>query len=49
MMLSITRRTTMTRFFPTTMTAAYLAFASLATWVLCESGALNNATPVFFH
>lgn len=39
----------MIRFFPTTLIAAYLGFATFATWVLCQSDALNNAAPVFFH
>jgi hypothetical protein len=40
---------TMIRIFPTAMTAAYLAFTSLATWLLCETDALSVAAPVFFH
>jgi hypothetical protein len=39
----------MIRIFPTAMTAAYLAFTSLATWLLCETDALSVAAPVFFH
>lgn len=39
----------MIRYLPTTLTAAYLALTSLATWVLCETDALTNAAPLFFH
>lgn len=39
----------MIRIFPATMTAAYLAVTSLATWLLCETDALSAAAPVFFH
>lgn len=39
----------MTRAHPTALTAAYLAFTSLATWLLCETDALSSAAPLFFY
>jgi hypothetical protein len=39
----------MIRIFPTAMTAAYVAFTSLATWLVCATDALSAAAPVFFH
>jgi hypothetical protein len=39
----------MTRFFPTVWTAAHVALASTATWLLCATDALTGMAPVFFH
>jgi hypothetical protein len=39
----------MIRAYPTAITAAYLAFTSLTTWLLCETDALSSAAPLFFH
>jgi hypothetical protein len=39
----------MTRLFPTAWTAAHVAVASLATWLLCETDALTGMSPLFFH
>lgn len=39
----------MIRAYPAALTAAYLAFTSLATWLLCETDALSTAAPLFFH
>lgn len=41
----------MTRFFPTTKawTAAHVALATAATWLLCETDALGGMAPLFFH
>jgi hypothetical protein len=39
----------MIRACPTALTAVYLAFTSLATWLLCETDALSSAAPLFFH
>ena len=39
----------MIRIYPTALTAAYVAFTSLATWLLCETDALSSTAPLFFH
>lgn len=39
----------MIRAYPTALTAAYLAFTGLATWLLCETDALGSTAPLFFH
>ena len=37
----------MIRIFPTAWTAAYVAFTSLTTWLLCETDALGGRPAVF--
>jgi hypothetical protein len=39
----------MTHFFPNTWTAAHVALATAATWLLCETDALGGMAPLFFH
>ena len=39
----------MLRNLPATWTAIYMALAGLATWLLCETDALEGAVPLFFH
>jgi hypothetical protein len=39
----------MIHFFPKAWTAAHVALATLATWVLCETDALGGMAPLFFH
>jgi hypothetical protein len=39
----------MTRCLPMTWTAIELAIASAATWLLCETGALGDASALFIH
>jgi hypothetical protein len=40
---------TMARLCPTAFTAFELALASAASWLLCETGALGDATMLFIH
>jgi hypothetical protein len=40
---------TMTRYFPMTWTAIELAVASAATWLLCSTGAIGDASALFIH
>lgn len=39
----------MTRIFPTAWTAAHVALASGATWLLCATDTLSGMAPLFFH
>jgi hypothetical protein len=39
----------MIRIFPATWTALHVGLASLATWLVCETDALNGMAPLFFH
>jgi hypothetical protein len=39
----------MMRLFPMTWTAVHIALASAATWLLCETDALQGAAVLFVH
>jgi hypothetical protein len=39
----------MTHFVPKFWTAAHVALATAATWLLCETDTLGGMAPLFFH